>query len=74
MSTEDKFGFGFVIFMFLFSLSCLAAWVNHIVWIISKLASDAGATTGQMVLGALGAFMPPVGVVHGFMLFFDAGM
>lgn len=44
------------------------AWITHIIWIIKALASEAGATAGQMVLGALGAFMPPIGIVHGYMI------
>lgn len=51
----------------------LAAWVTHIIWIIAKLAGDEGATVGQMVLGAIGAFMPPIGVVHGVMIWFGFG-
>lgn len=51
----------------------IAAWATHVVWVISKLASDTGATAGQIVLGAVGAFMPPVGVVHGFMIWFGVG-
>lgn len=54
-------------------LACIGAWATHVVWIIAKLASDKGATVGQMVLGGLGAFMPPVGVVHGFMIWLGVG-
>jgi hypothetical protein len=50
-----------------------ATWVTHIVWIIGTLASEAGATASQMVLGAIGAFMPPVGMVHGVMLWLGYG-
>ncbi len=56
-----------------FIIACIAAWATHVVWVIGKLASDAGATAGQIVLGAVGAFMPPVGVVHGFMIWFGIG-
>lgn len=52
-------------------VACLAAWATHVVWIVKALASASGATGGQMVLGALGAFMPPVGVVHGFIIWFS---
>lgn len=51
-------------------LACVAAWVTHVVWIITTLASDKGATVGQMVLGVLGAFIPPIGVVHGLLIWF----
>lgn len=55
-------------------IACAAAWITHIVWVISALASDAGATVGQMVLGGVGAFMPPVGVIHGIMIWMGAGL
>lgn len=54
-------------------VSSIAAWVTHVIWIIGALASDAGATGGQMMLGAVGAFMPPVGVIHGFMIWLGGG-
>lgn len=54
-----------------FFLSVAAAWVTHIVWIIKALSSDAGATAGQIVLGVLGAFIPPIGVIHGLILWFS---
>lgn len=54
-------------------LTLLAAWFTHIVWIIGKIADAAGATVGQMVLGIVGAFMPPVGIIHGFMIWFGHG-
>lgn len=60
--------FGFVVFGMV--LASIAAWATHVVWIIRVLASDKGATAGQIVLGAVGAFMPPVGVVHGVMIWF----
>lgn len=54
-------------------ISIPLAWFTHIIWIIKALASDKGATMGQMVLGGLGAFMPPVGVIHGYMIWFGVG-
>jgi hypothetical protein len=62
---------GFVVITY--GIACVVAWITHVVWIIGKLASDHGATVGQMVLGAIGAFMPPVGIVHGFMIWFGFG-
>jgi len=56
-----------------FVLAVLAAWITHVVWVIQTLTSDAGATVGQMVLGAIGVFIPPVGVIHGVMIWFGAG-
>ena len=62
-------GGGFVIFW----IALLAAWVTHIIWAILTLAVDAGATLGQIVLGVIGIF-PPVGIIHGVMIWFGAGM
>jgi hypothetical protein len=56
-----------------FCLVCAAGWVRHVVWTIGKLASDQGATAGQMVLGAVGTFMPPIGVLHGFIIWYRNG-
>lgn len=57
--------------MIMFGITAIAAWVTHVIWIIKTLASPVGATVGQMVLGAIGAFMPPIGVVHGFIIWFS---
>ncbi len=63
---------GFAAFAFIcFFAACAGAWATHVVWTIRTLAGDAGVTVGQAVLGVIGAFMPPVGVVHGFILWFS---
>lgn len=49
----------------------IAAWFTHVVWIVKALASDHGATAGQITLGILGAVIPPIGVVHGWVLWFS---
>lgn len=55
------------------ALAVAVAWATHLVWVISKLASDEGATAGQVVLGLLGIFMPPIGIIHGVMIWFGIG-
>lgn len=57
-----------------FWLSLIGAWLTHVIWIIQTLSSEIGATMGQAVLGGIGAFMPPIGVIHGFMIWFGAGL
>lgn len=74
MKFEDKAAFGIGAGMIAFWFALIAAWVTHVIWIIATLASDFGATAGQMVLGAIGTFMPPVGVIHGLMIWLGAGM
>ena len=58
--------------MMTFVMGIIGAWATHVVWIIKVLASDKGATLGQIVLGAVGTFFPPVGVVHGVMIWTGA--
>lgn len=68
-------GLGGVLVGLLALFTGIAAWVTHVIWIIMTLASSTPpATVGQMVLGALGVFIPPVGVIHGFMIWFGAGL
>lgn len=55
----------------MFCLS-VAAWITHIVACI-------GAITGVKVLGgilmlAFGVLIPPLGVIHGLMIWFGAGL
>lgn len=62
------------LFILIAGLTGMAAWVTHVIWIISTLSSvSPPATIGQMVLGGIGVFMPPVGVIHGFLIWFGAG-
>lgn len=56
-----------------FALSLIAAWVTHLVWIIQTLAGPAGITGGQLILACLGAFVPPLGIMHGIMIWFGQG-
>lgn len=52
-------------------LTPLAAWVTHVVWTVKLLASGDNATVGQMLLGAGGSVIPPLGIIHGFTLWFS---
>lgn len=73
MSAEGAGVLGLVSVPILLAIAAFTAWATHVVWIIKVLASSSGATVGQMVLGALGAFMPPVGMIHGVMIWFGVG-
>ena len=72
-NTHGTIAFGWGAILIALAVTAFASWATHIVWVISALASDAGATFGQMALGAIGAFMPPVGMIHGVMIWFGAG-
>lgn len=73
MSNRSRVFFPLMAIVGVLTLSGAAfvAWATHVLWIVDKLSSDTGATTGQMVLGGLGAFMPPVGVLHGLVIWFS---
>lgn len=49
------------------------AWVTHLAWTISILAGG-GATFGQALLMLLGIFIPPLGMLHGVMIWFGYGV
>lgn len=63
-----------IIAMVSFIFALIGAWVTHVVCVIGKLAGDAGVTMGQAILGVLGLFVPPIGVIHGIMIWFGAGV
>lgn len=53
-----------------FALTAIAAWVTHVFWVIGTLSAEKGVTFGQAALGVIGTFVPPVGVLHGFYIWF----
>jgi hypothetical protein len=50
----------------------VAAWITHIVTCITLLM--AGGSAGVIVLFIIGLLCAPVGVVHGIMIWFGAGL
>jgi len=70
MSLSEKLGLGGFLAVIAFFFAVLGAWLTHVIWIVQTLASDLGATGGQITLGIIGTFVPPVGVIHGFVLWF----
>ena len=68
-----QMGLGLVVFSIAIALLAFAAWITHVVWVIGKLAGDAGITFGQVALAVLGTLVPPIGVLHGIMIWFGLG-
>jgi hypothetical protein len=66
-------GLGFLAFSAVMGIAAVAAWLTHLMWFISKLAGDTGVTVGQLMLAILGTFVPPIGVLHGIMIWFGMG-
>jgi hypothetical protein len=73
MSRYQGDGLAVILFTLAFALTSIAAYITHVVWAIMKLGGDNGATVGQIVLAGIGAFMPPIGVIHGVMIWFGVG-
>ena len=62
---KKQFGFTSPEFIgVLLGIACIAAWLTHIVATIKA---------GAYVLLLAGALVPPVGVIHGVMVWFGAG-
>jgi hypothetical protein len=55
-------------------LTMFAAFVTHVVWAVSVLTSTTNDAleVGTIVLSVAGLF-PPIGAIHGIMLWFGAG-
>lgn len=63
----------FVVFL-CFALSAVAAWITHVIWIIRIFARpEFTATLGNILLGIFGVCVPPVGMIHGFMIWIGVG-
>jgi hypothetical protein len=74
MARYQQDGLAVILFPVLLAAAvALAGWVTHVIWAIRMLANEKGATMGQMVLAGIGAFMPPIGTIHGWMIWFGAG-
>lgn len=56
-------GVGFII-----SIPC--AWVTHIVWWITLAMNEDMDTMGELALAILGTLIFPIGVIHGYILWF----
>lgn len=48
-----------------------AAYLTHLVWAVSTLMSEHAATAGQIVLSIAGTLLPPLGLLHGVVLWFS---
>lgn len=72
MSAVEKFGVAGFGFIALLIISSIAAWVTHIIVAIGALVGGTSVSIGYGILLAVGVFMPPVGVIHGWGVWFGA--
>lgn len=57
------------LFVIVFIITNIFAYLTHIVWSVKALMAD--ATVSQMVLAVAGTFLPPIGVIHGWVVWFS---
>lgn len=53
-------------------VTVVAAWVTHVVACIGAITGD--EVVGGVLMLLLGVVIPPLGVIHGFMIWFGAGL
>ncbi len=51
----------------LFILS-VAAWLTHVIWWVKLMMNEQMDTFGEWALAIIGLFFPPIGVIHGIIL------
>ena len=56
------------------AISSFAAWITHIVFCISAITSAGGNVLGGVAMLLFGVLVPPLGVIHGWMIWFGAGL
>lgn len=60
----------FIWVFFALMLSLPAAFVTHLVWTIKLLMGGAALAGGQVALMLIGIVLPPIGILHGYVLWF----
>lgn len=48
----------------------LGGWVTHVMWWVTMAMSENPDTGGEITLAILGTLVAPIGVIHGWMLWF----
>ena len=66
-------GIGGTVFIawILLLISAIPAWITHIIWIVSNLGAD--NVVAVLLFGLFALFVAPVGIVHGWALWFGGG-
>jgi hypothetical protein len=58
------------LFIIALGIAPIAAWITHIYWSLSGLFTGSMTETSDFVIAVLGAFIPPIGIIHGIYLWF----
>lgn len=65
-------GFG-VLAIITIALSTIPAWLTHVVGTLIAIADGKGNALAEVGVLLVGALIPPVGVIHGWMMWFGVG-
>jgi len=60
------------VFLVIAFLTLPAAWLTHVIWWVQIMAT--GAEFSQAFLGLVGIAMFPLGILHGYMIWFGVGI
>ena len=52
------------------ALSCIPAYFTHLYWTVTTLLGDGDMQIKDLALAIVGIIFPPIGVVHGFIIWF----
>jgi len=61
------FGLAFIVAI----IACIPAYITHLWWSLSGLFSGSMDQVNEYIIAVVGIFMPPVGAIHGFWLWFS---
>lgn len=56
--------------VFLAFLSVIPAYLTHLFWMIGTLFGDDAVTTKDAAIMVIGTFLPPIGAIHGYTIWF----
>lgn len=59
-----------IIVFFLIALTSIAGWATNLGWLITTAVSGVEEFTVQITISVLGVIFPPLGAIHGIVLWF----
>jgi hypothetical protein len=66
-NTKDFVIAGFI----LLALPTIPAYITHLLWSLSGLSDGTLDQVNEYLIAGFGIFMPPIGVIHGYYLWFS---
>jgi len=51
-------------------IGTVGAYITHVIWWLQLAMSGQMDTNGEVVIAVLGTLVPPIGMIHGWMVWF----